>query len=230
MQREERVMSKVPVRIYRVPDRAGAAPSVLLLQAGDEHDLSVMDSEVEKLRERTESGFVLAAFEVGDWNSDLTPWPAPPVWGKEGFGENAPQTLAFIRDELLPALREEVPDLPVILGGYSLAGFFALWAGYTAPELFDGITAASPSVWYPGWMDFVREQRAPQLPIYLSLGTKEEKGKNATMRVVGDCIREMEQLLTHQGVCTTLEWNPGNHFRDPDLRTAAGFAWTIGQL
>ncbi len=40
---------------------------------------------------------------------------------------------------------------------------------------FTAIAAASPSVWYPGWMDFART-RQPKVPrIYLSLGDAEEK-------------------------------------------------------
>ena len=29
------------------------------------------------------------------------------------------------------------------------------------------------------------------------------------------------------GIGSTLEWNPGNHFRDPGLRTAKAFAWVM---
>jgi hypothetical protein len=49
------------------------------------------------------------------------------------------------------------------------------------------------------------------------------------MATVGDRIREAHDLLKEQGVNTILEWNPGNHFRDADIRTARGFAWVMGQ-
>ena len=40
-------------------------------------------------------------------------------------------------------------------------------------------------------------------------------------------IREAEVLLQEEGKNCILEWNEGNHFKNPDLRTARAFAWTI---
>ena len=34
--------------------------------------------------------------------------------------------------------------------------------------------------------------------------------------------------LAGQGVECVLEWNRGNHFTEPDIRTAKAFAWLIG--
>ena len=56
---------------------------------------------------------------------------------------------------------------------------------------------------------------------------KEEKTKNPVMATVGDCIREAHAWLQQCGIRSTLEWNPGNHFRDPGLRTAKAFAWVM---
>lgn len=36
-----------------------------------------------------------------------------------------------------------------------------------------------------------------------------------------------EELLCRKGVWTTLEWNPGNHFKDAGIRTAKGFVWVM---
>ena len=47
------------------------------------------------------------------------------------------------------------------------------------------------------------------------------------MATVGDCIREAHAWLQQCGIGSTLEWNPGNHFRDPGLRTAKAFAWVM---
>ncbi len=32
-------------------------------------------------------------------------------------------------------------------------------------------------------------------------------------------------LLKDRGVSCVLEWNEGNHFKEPDIRTAKAFAW-----
>ena len=63
--------------------------------------------------------------------------------------------------------------------------------------------------------------------IYLSLGDKEEKTRNPVMRTVGDKIRAAYAELEAKNVDCILEWNQGNHFKEPDLRTAKGFAWLI---
>jgi hypothetical protein len=49
------------------------------------------------------------------------------------------------------------------------------------------------------------------------------------MVTVRDRICEVYAILHAQGVHSTLEWNPGNHFRDADLRTAKAFAWILHQ-
>lgn len=47
------------------------------------------------------------------------------------------------------------------------------------------------------------------------------------MATVGDCIREGHELLLGRGIRTTLEWNPGNHFKDAGIRMAKGFVWLM---
>ncbi len=117
-------------------------------------------------------------------------------------------------------------NVKIILGGYSLAGLFALWAS-TQTKLFYGVAVASPSVWFPGWMEF--EQRHPMQAqhVYLSLGDKEEHTKNTVMAVVGDNIRTLHSRLIERGADCALEWNSGGHFKNADLRTAKAFRWTM---
>ena len=203
------------------------AATYLLIQPIDEHDLEVLDQEIEAIKELSDKPFSLAAFMIKDWNQELTPWAAPPVFGKVPFGNGAGKTLDFITNQLLPEVQENIPH--IILGGYSLAGLFALWAGYQTDK-FEGIAAASPSVWYPQWIDFASENKPLAKSVYLSLGNKEEKAKNPIMAQVGNAIRKQHELLTEQEINTILEWNAGNHFIDSDKRMAKGFAWTINNL
>ena len=95
----------------------------LLIQPVDEHDLNLLDNEVELVHRLSDKPFTLAAFKVNDWNSELTPWSAPPVFGKIPFGDGAEETLDYITVQMLPMLREKGIDMPhCLLGGYSLAG------------------------------------------------------------------------------------------------------------
>ena len=117
-------------------------------------------------------------------------------------------------------------NVKIILGGYSLAGLFALWAS-TQTDLFYGIAAASPSVWFPEWMKFEQQHPIQAQRVYLSLGNKEEHTKNAVMAAVGDNIRTLHSRLIERGADCTLEWNSGGHFKDADLRTAKAFRWAM---
>ena len=205
----------------------------VLIQPVDDHDMEEMEQELACIRESISAPFLLATVPVQNWNQDLSPWPAPPVFGKEGFGDGASAFLRRIQEETIPHLQKEHAPLPqakYILGGYSLAGLFALWACHTLAG-FDGVAAASPSVWFPGFLAFAKEHPLQARAVYLSLGDREEKTRNPVMAQVGECIRT---LYAHYdaapGLEAALEWNPGNHFRDAGLRTAKAFAWVMERL
>lgn len=195
------------------------APIVLIQPVGD-HDLPEIEGEVAQIRKLTALDFQMIAVKVDDWNLDLSPWRSPAVFGKEDFGGGA----ASLLEEILRLCSDE--SKTYYLGGYSLAGLFSLWASYQT-DRFAGIAAASPSVWFPGFLPYMKEHENQSRAVYLSLGDKEEKTKNPVMATVGDCIREAHAWLQQCGIRSTLEWNQGNHFRDPGLRTAKAFAWVM---
>ena len=90
------------------------------------------------------------------------------------------------------------------------------------------MVAASPSVWFPGFIEYAKDNDIKVNKIYLSLGDKEEKTKNKILATVSDNIREYYDMLKEDATKNLiLEWNEGNHFVDSDLRTANGFAWII---
>ena len=106
------------------PHLRTASAEYLLLQMVDEHDLAGMEREVEAIHRQTTQPFLLAAVQAENWNDDLSPWPAPPVWGKQGFGGRAGDTLAWLA-QAVPSIRRQYSikeDCKVVLGGYSLAG------------------------------------------------------------------------------------------------------------
>ena len=129
----------------------------------------------------------------------------------------------------MPGIRQQYSikeDCKVILGGYSLAGLFALWAATQTNALY-GVAAASPSVWFPGWPEYEAAHPIQAQRVYLSLGDREEHTRNQTMAAVGDNIRALHTALTRRGTACTLEWNEGGHFKDTDLRTARALVWTM---
>ena len=73
----------------------------------------------------------------------------------------------------------------------------------------------------------MKEHEIKSEKVYLSLGDREEKTRNSVMSQVGNCIRMgYEWLIEHEINCN-LEWNQGNHFREPDIRIAKAFAWVM---
>ena len=204
----------------------------LLIQPVDEHDIEVLDNEVVEIQNNTDKQFSLIAFKIEDWNSELSPWEAPPAFGNKSFGSGGTDTLEFIESRLIPTVKEKYnldDDIKFILGGYSLAGLFSLWSAYKS-DTFSGIAAASPSVWFSGWEEFMNNNTPLSNSIYLSLGDTEEKTKNKVMSAVGDNIRKQEELLKNDNINTILEWNKGGHFSNSDIRVARAFVWCIENL
>ena len=197
-----------------------ACADTVLIQPVDDHDLSGIENEVTLIAESCGKNFHLIAVKVDNWNTDLSPWKAPAVFGKEDFGSGAEDTLA----EILKLCSDA--GKTYYIGGYSLAGLFALWAAYRT-DVFKGVAAASPSMWFPGFADYIKENEIKTGAVCLSLGDKEEKTRNPVMATVGDRIREAHALLSGRGVKCTLEWNEGNHFKDADIRTAKAFSWVM---
>ena len=222
VQSEAKEKSTVQFNIYTYGDPAA---DILLVQMVDDHDLAVIESEVSFIKELSGGqSFCLKAVKVDNWNKDLSPWPAPAVFGRDDFGAGAEETLAYLLTEAVPH-KINSPQ-KVYIGGYSLAGLFALWAGYQT-DVFSGIAAASPSIWFPGFTEYMKENELHAHAVYLSLGDREERTRNPVMARVGDAIREAYAHLQETGVDCVLEWNKGNHFKEPDLRTARAFAWVM---
>ncbi len=190
---------------------------IVLIQLVGDHDLAGLEAEVAEIRRLANKEFRLLAVKVDDWNQDLSPWPASAVFGNDDFGNGAGEMLT----EILELCQDE--DKVYCLGGYSLAALFSLWAAYQT-DRFAGIAAASPSIWFPGFVDYMKSHAIRCSNIYLSLGDKEEKTKNAVMAKVGDCIRDGYAWLKEHGIDCTLEWNKGGHFKEPEFRTARAFA------
>ena len=196
------------------------ASGIVLIQPVDDHDLEGIEKEFTAIVGSCNRSIRLIAVRIDDWNNDLSPWEAPAVFGKAGFGSGASDTL----DKLLGLCSDK--SRAYYIGGYSLAGLFALWAAYQT-DAFDGVAAASPSMWFPGFAEYMDKNEIRTDTVYLSLGDREEKTRSPVMATVGDRIREAHVLLKERGVKCILEWNEGNHFKDADFRTAKAFAWVL---
>ena len=184
----------------------------------------------ELCRQTGSPGFILAVISGFDWNSDLSPWPHDPVFkGTPPFAGKADAYLSLITDSLLPQIEAELDRHGKkvsfrALVGYSLAGLFALYSAYRC-DMFERIVSASGSLWYSGFLDYV--QNHPLSPnvkhIYLSLGDKESRTSHPLMKTVEDNTKRIYEILSDK-TDVYFEFNEGNHFQDPALRTAKGIS------
>lgn len=216
-------------RIYRTKEKQ-IQNIIFWFESAERMDITEHMFESLK-KEKGLSGFALVVIMIKDWNKELSPWKAPAVFGSEKFfgeGEQLKNWLLKVGvTKLLKALSVYERKTKCYIGGYSLAGLFALWVACES-DFFDGIACCSGSLWYPGWMEYAKVHRLKEsAKIYLSLGKKEEKTRNAIMRTIGDCTRNLATFYKESGQDVVLEWNNGNHFSDVAERCAKGCVWLL---
>ncbi len=205
----------------------GNDPGCIIVQPTARHEAEALPEETALIKSLTNSSFIICFVHVDDWTGDLIPWPDSKITKDSEAGKRAKDTLDYILEDILPAH----PGLPVIIGGYSLAGLFALWAS-TKTGRFAAVAAASPSLWIAGWDSYAQEHTTLARYVYLSLGDREEISRNPAIARIGDRVREQYGLL--QGSLgdagCTLVMEQGGHFTDNAARLARAFAWAVCKL
>ena len=208
------------------PAHKSGSPLVIFNAFEDEG--AAVHAELMKL---TTADFSLATINITDWNNDMSPWEIPPVFkNDEPFTGGADAYLETLTEEIIPAIIGEIGSEPayIALAGYSLAGVFAVYAMYRT-DRFARIASASGSMWYPGFMDFVKSHEPAALPkkLYLSLGDREARTRNQIMTTVEKNTEVLFEHYKSLGVEAVFEKNPGNHFQDAAQRMSKGIAWLI---
>ena len=94
---------------------------------------------------------------------------------------HGPEFLSALRNEIIPFVQKQyrVDTSFRALGGSSLGGIFALYAAYEAPNLFQGIIAASPAIkplerWFLPY-EAVFHKTGKSLPVRMFLSTAGEE-------------------------------------------------------
>ena len=213
------------VNIFSINAKAKKVPFLLVNDGHEEAELLF-----ETLLSLTGKGFVLITINTENWNDDLSPWPADPVFrNTPGFGGKADAHLDKILKEILPTCEDVLKQQDIHpswygLAGYSLAGLFALYAGYCS-DRFQRIASVSGSLWYPSFLDFCRKEKLSESVdyVYLSLGDAEARTKNPFLSKVESCTEEMEEIL-RPSTEVFYELNKGDHFFEPTYRLAKGIA------
>ena len=205
------------------PAQESSSPLIVLNQfAGDGADVL---EEVPKL---TSKDFHLLCVSNINWNHDMSPWCCPPIMSQDtDYTGGADQYLALLLEKILPEGLNKLAGKPshICIAGYSLAGLFALYALYRTED-FDRAASMSGSLWYPDFREYVESHEMKRRPdrLYLSLGDKEAKTRNPYMKTVRENTEAIAAYYKAAGLQVTWELNPGNHFRDAELRIAKGIA------
>jgi len=212
------------VCLYRLVE--GAAPLVYSIDYHENGQL-LMDA----CKQVDCKGFNLVTISGLHWNQELSPWPIETVVSKDDrFTGGAPELLPLLTGQIVPQVEQllDTPPLWRCLAGYSLAGLFALWSAFHT-DLFTRILSASGSMWYPGWLEYARDNQLADsvTRVYLSVGEQESTSRNAVLQTVGARTQALAELLAERGISTKFELNPGNHFKNPPLRVAKGIKWLI---
>lgn len=167
----------------------------------------------------------------GGLDDELSPWPAPAVWkGQAPYKGQATAHLKWMTEECMPEVEDRLKAMGILqqipmIAGYSLAGLFALWAGWTSGN-FARVASVSGSLWYPGFTDFIRDN-APAGHIgkvCISLGDRESHTRHPLMSQVDNCTAAVVDAVKARGIDSVFEWNPGNHFDHPERRMARAIA------
>ena len=194
---------------------------------------TIADEETaqELVKDLTGQKLALVTIDGITWEDELSPWlVAKAFHGGQDFTGGADKFIAFLEERLVPKAEQGLGFVPTyrVMAGYSLAGLFSLYTLYKT-SIFQRIVCASGSLWYDGFVDFMKAKQLQKLPdkIYLSLGDKEKITKNKRLAAVEERTLEAEQVLRQQGITTIFEKNQGGHFLDTTERVAKGIRWVL---
>jgi predicted alpha/beta superfamily hydrolase len=200
---------------------AGVAAPVIYVVDSPEHPLGIAPVAVGRASS-------VVRLPVRSWGDGLTPWPARGLYREEAdFGGEAAVTLAELCDGTIPLIEREKGLLPSrrAICGYSLGGLFALYA-FAHVETFDACACLSGSVWYEGWVDYLRglELGGGGRFAFLSIGTKEKRAAPKILQGVQDDMAECARILRDRGCEVECVVGPGGHMDLVRERLDAGLA------
>ena len=191
-------------------------------------------NELIKLSNECKKDFHLLIISNLSWNDDLTPWKAEGIFSSDsGYKGLANTYLNYLVNVLIPNTKSKYELLPesFIIGGYSLAGLFALYSS-TKVNLFSGAFSCSGSLWYPRFIEYLENNKISKdiKFIYLSLGDKEKNTRNQYLKETENCHKQCLKILEEQNIKYQFEYNKGNHFTEANQRTIKGLINVLENL
>jgi len=166
-------------------------------------ELGLDEKAAELVSQGKMSEVIIVAVSSGGTNAERLRDYTATVDPKYGGGK-ADKYLAFLTDELKPMLdrtyrTESVAEKTGIMGS-SLGGYFALYAGFTAPHTFGLVGALSPSLWHANRHLLHHMLGAAEGPskVWVDMGTREQEDP----KLAADRVQEFqvaELILQERG-------------------------------
>ena len=159
----------------------------------------------------------IVVIEEVNWNDDLTPWPAEGVFKKaKPFGGQAAAFLNKLTNEIIPETERSmgIENAERTLLGVSLSGLFGVWSAFNT-DIFSNIISISGSLWYDGFVAWMKEQMpSPQLEkVCLLLGEKEKNAREKRMATVEERTQAAANILKEKNQSSVIfELVEGTHF------------------
>lgn len=212
--------------IYLYGDRDEAAPLVITntFQGNGSSVYSALHS-------MTDKKVNLAVISDINWDDEMSPWECPPLSKNDSpCTGGADKYIKKLTDSIIPTIKEGLAAEPeyIAIAGYSLAGLFAIYSLYKT-DIFSRAVSASGSMWFPDFVEYTNKNDFVRKPdrVYFSLGDKEARTRNSLLSTVEDKTKETYEHYKNSSIDTVFELNPGNHFKDADIRLAKGIAWIL---
>ncbi|WP_246067525.1 alpha/beta hydrolase [Paenibacillus koleovorans] len=194
--------------IYMPPSyRAGEKRyPIVYVQDGGDLFAPANGAALEELERMFEAGTLRELLLVGVSSpnrlDEYSPWPAQTLTGRfEDFGGKGADYLEFLSVRLKPYIddryRTERDARWTAIAGKSMGGLISIFSAYSGLGMFGRIGAISPSMWFDGFVTFMREHPAAGvgLDIYLDVGSDEGVGKPTAQSQMVPRVKEAYALL-----------------------------------
>ncbi len=183
------------------------------------------------IKTMTDKNFCMAVISNINWDDEMSPWESPALSKNDNpCTGGADKYLELLTQTILPNIIATLGNTPknIIIAGYSLGGLFAIYSLYKT-DIFSAAVSASGSLWFPNFVEYINTHKYHDTlkKVYFSLGDKESRTGHPILSTVEINTKGIFESFKNNGIDTIFELNPGNHFKDADIRLAKGITWIL---
>lgn len=178
----------------------------------NEYDLLIINDGDQLDKFKINSNMIIVGI-VPDNRLDLyTPFPAKTLrFGVPDFGGKCNELNDYLSKELIPNLKERYKIKRLIYGGYSLGGLAAIYSLFNI-DAFDIVFSICGSFWYPGFVDYVKNNKIiTNAKVYLLNGELEGAKHNNLLEKAPIFAHEVHDCLKIKADAISIFDEYGHH-------------------